>query len=83
MQLMGPGGFWFFLAAILAAFSAYIGWRMTQRPSAYVEEDDYDAVPYAPVMATSTAVAMEAAQEYYAENVDIDATNVAEDDTTS
>ena len=83
MQLIGPAGFWLFLAAILAGFSAYIGWRMTQRPSAYVEEDDYDAVPYAPVVATSTAVAVEAAQEYYAENVDIDATNDAPGDTTS
>lgn len=83
MQLLGPGGFWLFLAFILAGFAGYISWRMTQRPSAYDEEADYDAVPYAPVMATSTAVAVEAAQEYYAENVDMDATNAAEDDTTS
>ena len=80
MGVMGPGGFWIFMGALLAVFSAYIGWRMTQRPSAYVEEDDYDAVAYAPVFATSTAVAVEAAQEYYAENVDNEETIETDED---
>lgn len=82
MRTVGPGGFWLFLAVLMGAFAAYIAWRMTQRPSVYVEAEDYDAVSYAPVMAISTPVAMEAAQEYYAENVDIDATNDTSSDAT-
>ena len=39
-------------------------------------EEDYDAVAYAPVLATGTAVAVEAAQEFYVENVE----NVESDD---
>lgn len=83
MQFMGASGFWLFLAIIMIGLSGYVAWRMTQRSSAYVDEDDYDAVPYAPVMAASTAIAVEAAQEYYAENVDIDATDAPADDATS
>ena len=83
MGLLGPGGFWAFMGVLMAFFAAYIRWRMTQRPSPYVEEEDYDAVTYAPVFAASTTVAVEAAQEYYAENVDIEDSNEAEDEVTS
>ncbi len=83
MGVLGPGGFWAFMGVLMASFAAYIRWRMTQRPSPYVEEEDYDAVTYAPVFASSTSVAVEAAQEYYAENVDTDEINDADDKVTS
>ena len=66
----GPGGFWVFLMSIMVLLAVYVAYRMTQRASVYAEEDDYDAVAYAPVLPTGTAVAVEAAQEYYAENAD-------------
>ncbi|QXT38542.1 MFS transporter [Gymnodinialimonas ceratoperidinii] len=68
MSYFGAGGFWLFLAVVLASMSIYGVFRMTQRASAYVEEDDYDAVPYASIMpGTASPVALEAAQEYYVE----------------
>lgn len=68
MSYFGASGFWLFLAVVLAAMSVYGIFRMTQRASAYVEEDDYDAVPYASIMpGTASPVALEAAQEYYVE----------------
>lgn len=70
ISLVGPPGFWAYLAVVFAVFSAYVLYRMTQRASAYRDEDDYDAVSYAQVMPTATPVALEAAQEIYAENVD-------------
>ena len=60
------------IAILYIAMSAYVIYRTTQRASVYAEEEDYDAVPYAPVMPTATPVAVEAAQEFYAENVDTD-----------
>jgi MFS family permease len=72
MSVAGPSGFWIYLALTLVAMSVYVIYRTTQRASVYAEEDDYDAVPYAPVMPTATPVAVEAAQEFYAENVDTD-----------
>lgn len=70
MNGLGADGFWVYLALVMAALAAYAAWRMTRRPSAYAEEEDYESVSYAPVMPTATAVAVEAAQEYYAENVE-------------
>ena len=75
MSAFGPGGFWMFLLAAMLAMTVYVAYRMTQRQSVYAEEDDYEAVAYAPVLATGTAVAVEAAQEYYAENVESDGEN--------
>ena len=72
MSVAGPSGFWIYLALTLVAMSVYVIYRTTQRASVYAEEEDYDAVPYAPVMPTATPVAVEAAQEFYAENVDTD-----------
>ncbi|MEJ6388386.1 MFS transporter [Gymnodinialimonas ulvae] len=78
MGQVGPGGFWLFLAAVLAGVSVYGLYRMTQRQSAYVEEDDYDSVPYTNVMpGAATAVALEAAQELYIEAAE----EMAGDDT--
>lgn len=72
MSVVGPPGFWAYLTATFAALTLYVLYRMTQRPSAYREEEDYDAVTYAPVIPTATPVALEAAQEFYAENADTD-----------
>ena len=54
----------------MAALGIYVMYRMTQRVSVYTSEDDYDAVSYAPILPTATPVAMEAAQEVYAENAE-------------
>ncbi|SMX22340.1 MFS transporter [Boseongicola aestuarii] len=71
LTAMGPEGFWAYLAFFMFILAAFVGWRMTQRPSVYSEEaEDYDAVSYAPMMPTGTIVAVEAAQGYYAENVE-------------
>ena len=68
MAQIGPSGFWLVLAAILFATALYGVWRMTQRPSAYAGEGDYDAVPYANILpGAASPVAVEAAQELYGE----------------
>ncbi len=56
------------MAALSVTMAAYVAYRMTQRQTPFVQEDDYDAVPYAPVMATGSAFAAELAQEIYIEN---------------
>ena len=70
MESMGARGFWMYLLAVMALMAAYVAFRMTQRASIYAEEDDYDAVAYAPIFANATPVVGEFAQEYYAENVE-------------
>ncbi len=70
MSVAGPPGFWAYLAATFAVLTVYVMYRMTQRASAYREDASYDAVTYAPVLPTATPVALEAAQEFYAENAD-------------
>lgn len=72
MGLVGPSGFWLYMAAVMCMLALYVAYRMTQRASAFVEEEDYDAVSYAPVVPTGTAIAVGAAQEYYAENAGSD-----------
>ena len=72
LTTMGPRGFWIYLSIFMALIAAYALYRMTQRASVYQEEDDYDATTYAAVFPTSTAVAIEAASEYYAENAETD-----------
>jgi MFS family permease len=68
MGQFGPGAFWLVLATILFATVLYGLWRMTQRTSAYAEEGDYDAVPYANLMpGAASPVAVAAAQELYVE----------------
>ncbi|MEQ8365276.1 MAG: MFS transporter [Roseicyclus sp.] len=69
MAQMGPAGFWLFMVIILFIVAAYGIYRITQRPSAYVEQDDdYEAVSYTNLMpGTASVVAVEAAQELYAE----------------
>jgi MFS family permease len=68
MGMFGPRGFWMFLVLALAGMAVYGGWRMTRRQSAYASEaEDYDAVPYSPIMPSASAYTVEAAQELYVE----------------
>lgn len=84
MGQVGPGGFWLFLAIVLGGVCIYGLFRMTQRQSAYVEEDDYDSVPYANIMpGAATAVAHEAAQELYIEAAEEMAGDDFEEETHS
>lgn len=63
LSAVGPIGYFLFLGALMAALAAYALYRMTQRPAVPVE----DTVSYAPVSATATPVAVEAAQELFIE----------------
>lgn len=68
MTQFGPAGFWVFLAVVMAFIAGYGLWRMTQRASAYAEEDQYEAVSYAPLLpGAASPVAVETAQELYVE----------------
>ncbi len=67
MSQFGPQMFWAFIVLLMSATAAYAAYRMTQRASAYAEDDDYEAVPLAPMGMSSTAAAFDAMQEYYAE----------------
>jgi MFS family permease len=68
MSQIGPGGFWLFLAVILAVLTGYGLWRMTQRPTVYGGEDAPEVVSYATILpGTASVVAVETAQELYAE----------------
>ena len=67
MGIIGPSGFWLFIAVLMTAIGAYAGWRMTRRPTVSAPEE---TVSYAPLTQAATAVAVEAAQEVYAENLE-------------
>ncbi|MEM9473836.1 MAG: MFS transporter [Pseudomonadota bacterium] len=67
MGVIGPNGFWMFVALMLTSTAAYAAWRMTRRPSTVSTEE---TASYAPITPVATAVAVEVAQEYYAENVE-------------
>ncbi|NIZ11590.1 MFS transporter [Pseudooceanicola sp. HF7] len=60
MTMTGPGGFFLFIGVLLLITAAYAGYRMLRRPDTGVEE----AGAYAPVLMSSTGVAVEAAQEW-------------------
>ncbi|MEL7105345.1 MAG: MFS transporter [Pseudomonadota bacterium] len=67
MTVFGPPMFWVFIAAIMLALGFYAVWRSGRRP---VETTTDDNVTYAPFSPAATAVAIEAAQEMYVENVE-------------
>ncbi|MEM7061502.1 MAG: MFS transporter [Pseudomonadota bacterium] len=79
MTQLGPQAFWLFIAVLMAAIAIYGVYRMTQRASNYATEDDYDAVPYTNLGYVTTQVAVEAAQELYAEAAE----SIADEDTES
>ena len=78
MGAFGASGFWVFVLAVMLMLVAYVAYRMTQRASVYAAEENYDAVTYAPIVPTATAVAVGLAQEYYAENAEQDGTTSGE-----
>lgn len=63
MGVFGPEGYFVLIAILLLALAGYAAYRMTQRPAVSVE----DTGAYSPLSPRSTAVAMEAAQEYAAD----------------
>ncbi|MBF9029815.1 MFS transporter [Rhodobacterales bacterium HKCCE3408] len=63
LQAVGPPGFFLFLAALMAGLGVYAAYRMTVRPAPSATETE----SYAPILPNSTAVALGAAQDYYAE----------------
>jgi MFS family permease len=63
MQATQPAAFFGAIAALLMTVSAYAAYRMTQRPS----PSPQDTGTYAPILASSTQVAVEVAQEYFIE----------------
>lgn len=67
MTQFGAQGFWLIIMVTMMATSAYAAFRMTRRPSAYAEESEYEAVPYAAVGPGSTPFIAEMAQEVYVE----------------
>jgi MFS family permease len=66
MEQVGPRGYFATIAVLLFALAAYAAWRATRRASISSE----DTARYAPVLPTATPVAVEAAQEVYAEAED-------------
>ena len=67
MGVIGPAGFWLFIAVLMTATGAYAAWRMYRRPAAPAPDE---TASYAPVLPTATPVAVEAAQEVYADNLE-------------
>ncbi|HMB14566.1 MAG TPA: MFS transporter [Roseovarius sp.] len=66
MEVVGPHGFWLFLAALFTLIALYAGWRMTRRPSVPVDETG----AYVGVSPTGSPVALAAAQEWYVETAE-------------
>ncbi|MEM9755079.1 MAG: MFS transporter [Pseudomonadota bacterium] len=63
LNTFGPPGYFLFLLALMAFLTLYALYRMSVRPSPTAVETE----SYAPVLPSSTAVVLEAAQDYYAE----------------
>lgn len=55
MTLVGPEGFWIYMAVLLAALAGYGAWRMTQRAAPSLDQN------FALLMPAATPVAVEAA----------------------
>ncbi|MEI4197017.1 MFS transporter [Roseovarius sp. E0-M6] len=60
MGVLGPWGFFMFIAVLGFAMAGYAGYRMTQRPAISVEDQD----AYAVVMPSASPVAVAIAQEW-------------------
>ncbi len=63
MGLVGPGGFFLYLAVLNAGVAAYAVWRMTRRPAPAVESTGAFAVLSPTATAFAVDVALETAQE--------------------
>jgi MFS family permease len=68
MGVVGPRGFFLFVAVLLLAMAAYAAYRMTQRPAPAVDETE----SYAAVAPSASPVAVEVAQEYAIETAQED-----------
>ncbi|MCO6382620.1 MAG: MFS transporter [Vannielia sp.] len=68
MSVAGPGGFFLYIAVLMALVAAYAFWRMTRRPGVAVEDTGH----YAPVLPSATAVAVDMAQEVFIEGLEED-----------
>jgi MFS family permease len=66
MDMVGPHGFWMFLAALFTLIVLHAAWRMTRRPSVPVDETG----AYLGVSPTGSPVALAAAQEWYVETAE-------------
>ncbi|ARE82410.1 putative MFS-type transporter YcaD [Roseovarius sp. EC-HK134] len=64
MGVMGPGGYFLYIAILMFAMVAYAIYRMTQRKAPTVRETDR----YMPVSPSSSPMAVEFAQEYAIES---------------
>ncbi|RME13801.1 MAG: MFS transporter [Alphaproteobacteria bacterium] len=63
MGVLGPLGYFAFIALVFAALVGYGLWRATRRPAPSVEETH----SYAPVLQSASPVVLDMAQEIYAE----------------
>jgi len=68
MEVVGPQGFFLFIAVLMLTMAGYAAYRMTQRAAPSVAETE----SYAPVVASATPVAVEFAQEYAIETAQED-----------
>ncbi len=64
MEIIGNNGFWLFTAMLMLGIGLFGLYRSTQRSR---DDLDMETVHYSPVMASSTPVAAEVAQEVYIE----------------
>ncbi|RLQ88350.1 MFS transporter [Notoacmeibacter ruber] len=62
MEMAGPAIFWVLMTILFAMIAAYTGWRVTQRAAPIGDDSAYIAV-----LPTSSAVAVDAAYEWYEE----------------
>ena len=74
MDVVGPHGFWLFLAVFFALITGYAGWRMTRRPGVPVDETG----AYLGVQPTASPVALAAAQEWYVDQAEQEAEAAAD-----
>ena len=77
MEQVGPGGFFLFIALLLATMAVYAMWRMTQR-AAYSGDE---SAPYVPVVTSATPVTMDAVAEEWEDQITSEIES-AEDDPT-
>ncbi|WP_422073824.1 MFS transporter [Tranquillimonas rosea] len=70
MGLVGPVGFWLFVATLMFGVSAYAVFRMTRRPAPAADA----TMEYLGVLPTSSPVAVTAAQEWAVEQTEEEAT---------
>jgi MFS family permease len=66
MTTFGPTGFFVYIAVMMLVLVGYGLWRSTRRAAPSVDETQ----PYAPVLPSASPVAMDMAQEIYAEAVE-------------